>query len=306
MSKLNHSKISSILNSEVVGQGKFGHGQINSLGDAQRYFDMLATGESPAQAHKGESVDIELVAKAFHAVTDARGDRGSSDIYIADPERNAAYLAKCRELGLHVSDYTLNKALLNARKNKELSNLNSVITSIDYEEFAFASEFAATELKYKTGATIDDILCVPGLAARFDSIAQRISPGFKPFEYRWALLSIRKREKPPQSLPMPEFTGHFRLVIDPVDQLPDVSGIYQLFENQRLLYVRSTEHLRHGIELHRNPKILRAVTEKLWETKPEDLLVSYAVFEDQQLLRDVEERIIEVKKPLFNVSRAAA
>jgi site-specific DNA-methyltransferase (adenine-specific) len=309
MKKLNHFAISSILNSEIVGRGKFGQGQIESLGDAQHYFDMLATDESPAIAHEGESVDLEVIVKAFHAVRNRRGDRGSPDLYVADPERNAVYLAKCRELGLQVSDYTLNKALLYVRKNNCLPNLKSIKTSIDYDEFAFASEFAATELKYKTGATIDDILCDPGLAARFDSIAKRLSPGFTSFQYRWAILSIRKKErrkKLPTSFHMPEFTGRFRLVVDPVDQLPDGSGVYQLFENQRLLYVRSTEHLRHGIELHRAAVTLRAITEKLWETKPEDFMVSYAVFEDTDMLRPVEEKIVEEKKPIFNVPRSAA
>ena len=98
MSDINHFVVSSILNSEIVGRAKFGHGQIASLGDAQRYLDLLGANESPAIVHGDESVDIHAVVRAFHAVRNARGDRGSPDLYVAASERNAVFLAKCREI----------------------------------------------------------------------------------------------------------------------------------------------------------------------------------------------------------------
>src|SRR5438034_11115742 len=109
MSDINHFAISSILNSEIVGRFESGHGQINSQGDAQRYFDLLGVTESPAILHRHEEVDVKRVIEAFHAVRNARGDRGSPDLYVADPERNAAFIAKCRALGLRCSSYLLNK-----------------------------------------------------------------------------------------------------------------------------------------------------------------------------------------------------
>ena len=72
--------------------------------------------------------------------------------------RNALFIAECRQMGLKASEYFLNKTLLNARKNKLLTGLHSVKTSINYEDFAFACQFAATELKYKIGVSIDDIV----------------------------------------------------------------------------------------------------------------------------------------------------
>ena len=93
---------------------------------------------------------------------------------------------------------------------------------------------------------------------------------------------------------MPEFTGQFRLVIDPLEQLPDTSGVYLLYEKKKLLYVRSTEHLRHGVELHRNPKVLGAITEKLWKPNPTDFIVSYEVLLlKKTLLQALEKKIVE-------------
>jgi hypothetical protein len=310
MSDINHFAISSILNSEIVGRSQFGHGQIGSRGDAQRYFDFLGFTESPAVLHRNEEVDAEKVIEAFHAVRNARGDRGSPDLYVADPERNAVFIAKCRELGLRCSDYLLNKTLMNARRNRRLQGLKSVRTTFPYEDYAFACEFAATELRYKTGASIDDIICDPALASWFDDLARRLAPGATPFRYRWCILSIRKAGRGVKWKPeyrMPEFTGRFRLVKDSLEQVPGDSGIYLLFESgkRKPLYARSTKHLRHAVELHRTPQLVSVILDKFWRPNLDSFLVSYAVLPASPMLKAVEKKVIEERKPVFNVPRAA-
>jgi hypothetical protein len=310
MSKVNQFAISAILNSEIVGRVKFGHGQIDSLGDGQRFLDARAIVQAPAEIHGDEVVDKDRVKKAFLQVRTARGDRGSADLYIADPERNALFLAKCRHLGLKVSDYILNKTLLNARKNKLLTGLHSVKTSIDYEDFAFACEFAATELRYKIGVSIDDIVCDPIVAQQFDTIAAKLSPGHKSFEYRWAILSIRKSGRNVDWKPMfkmPKFETTFRLASDPLEMLPSDGGAYILYENtkRRPLYARATERLRHAVDLHRHGNFMEAILDKFWEPKVDDFVISFAKIPVKAMLKPVERKIIEDEKPLFNVPRAA-
>ncbi len=311
MSDINHFAISSILGSEIVGGRKFGHGQIGSLGDAQRYFDTLAVTESPDILHRNEEVDFQKVIEAFHAVRNERGDRGSPDLYVADPERNAQFIAKCRELGLQCSDYLINKRLMNARKDGLLPGLRSAKTrSGNYEDYAFACEFAATELKYKIGASIDDIICDPGVSARFDSIVRKLAPRHTSFEYRWAILSIRKagrKAKWKSEDRLPGLTGQFRLVADPIDAIPDERGLYLLSENgKKPLYARSTEHLRHAIGIHRMPEFTSAILDKLWKPNPESFLVNYAVLPTGRSLKAFEKKLIEERKPIFNVPRKAA
>jgi hypothetical protein len=312
MANINHFAISRILNSEIVGSAKAGHGQIASAGDAQTYFDLLGVFVPPAVAHSNEKADVQEVVRAFDAVRNARQDRGSSDLYVADPERNLLFLEKCREFGLTVSDYTLNKTLFYARKNNYLKGLKLVRTSFNYEDYAFACEFAATELKYRRGATTDDILCDPGLAAEFDSIARRLAPGFSSLEYRWAILSIRKaggHEKLKLDFPFPKLTARFQLIKDPLDVLPDVNGVYILYEEDKPLYARSTLSLRHGVEIHRKPEVLTAVADKLWRPNPDNLLVFYATLPEKSpksILLPVEKKLIEERKPIFNIPRSAA
>jgi hypothetical protein len=309
MPKLNHYDISSILNSEIVGPAEFGHGQINSLGDAQKYFDLVDVTHAPASLHANEEVPVLTVRDAFLAIRNARGDKGSSDLYIADPNRNRLFLDKCRELGIQASDYAINKRLMYARKNGYLRGLDSVKTVVNYEDYAFASEFAATELKYKTGASIDDILCDPELASQFDSIARRLAPGYTSFRYRWAILSIRKAGRQAEWKPdyaMPDLVGAFKLMTDPLGYLPEEGGVYLLSERERPLYARSTANIRHGVELHRKPQMFSAVTDIFWQPKVDDFIVRFAVLDSTKLFKPVERKLIEEKRPVFNVPRAAA
>ena len=310
MTQLNQYAISAILHSEIVGPVRVGHGQIAAAGDAQRYFDTLQTNEPPAVLHRGEAIDFELVKKAFFEVRGAREDRGSTDLYIADPEINAEFLTACRKHGIEASDFKINKTLLNARKNKHLTKLGSAKTNVSYGDCAFASEFAATQLRYRTGASIDDILCDPVLASRFDSLARKITPGHTSLEYRWAILSIRKagrQMKLPDKIKMPIFKTGFRLYKDSLDQIPDKSGIYLLFEKRKLLFAHSTDDIRHEIEIHRNPKVFEAIAEKLWRPDPDHFGIEYATLaQPMSILQAIERKIIEEQHPLFNVPRTAA
>ncbi|HEY7311239.1 MAG TPA: hypothetical protein VH643_17895 [Gemmataceae bacterium] len=312
MSDLNHYAISAILDSEIVGPVEVSHGQIASLGDAQRYFDVLAANESPTGVgrRQGGDINIDRLKQAFFTAREMFKDRGSTDLYIADPKRNEAFLALCRRFGIEASDYRINKTLFNARKNKLLPDLRSKRTSIDYGEFAFASEFAATQLRYKTGASIDDILCDPNLASQFDAIAREVVPGFSSFEYRWAILSIRKagrHKKLPASFRLPRFTTGFRLLRDSIERIPDESGIYLLYEKQKLLYTRSAVDLRHGIELHRNKNILKAINERLWRPDPANFIVDFAaVNRPMSFLQAIERKLVEERHPVFNIPRSAA
>ena len=60
------------------------------------------------------------------------------------------------------------------------------------ELFIFASEIAGRKVSEDSQCSLDDLLCDPELAARFDQYAKLISPGYSSFQYRWAALTVRK------------------------------------------------------------------------------------------------------------------
>ncbi len=260
---------------------------------------------APNEVCVDESVDIATVIQAFH---DVRNDRKSPDFYVAEPERNRRFIQRCRELDIMASEYEINKALLNARKVGLLKGLHSEPTRLNHDEYAFASEFAATEIRYRTGASVDDILCDPVLRREFDQLACKMAPGFSVLQYRWALLSIRKAgrqarweaeyEMPVLSFPSPLFSNA-------LDSVPRNPGVYLLFEQERPLYVRGARDVHHGVELHRRDEFLKPLVDRLWRPSSGDLLFSYATLPEQKLVRPVEQRLIRERRPLFNISRAA-
>lgn len=100
--------------------------------------------------------------------------------------------------------------------------------------------------------------------------------------------------------------AEFNLVADAIQKIPDTLGVYLLSDNTKPLYVRATEHLRHGIELHRRPQTLAAMASEFWQPEPKMFVVSYAALPERKLLRPVEQRLINESKPIFNVPRHAA
>ncbi len=305
MSQVNQLLISRILNSQIVGHVGAGHGQIDSMGDVQRFFDAVDASQPVSVRHKGEPVDRTLVKQAF---LDVRDDQRSPDLYVADPDRNSRFLARCRKLGLTSSVYIINKTLINARKGSLLPGLKSIPYSLSYGEYAFASEFAATELRYKFDASIDDILCDPALSAKFFSIATSVTPGYSELEYRWGILSIRKAgRKPTHPVKLPAFTKGFKLLEDPIETIPERSGVYLLYERTNLLYLRGAERLRHGVELHRSTEVLGAINKKLWQLDPASLNVSYASFPkfEKGRIHAIENKLLDREIPIFNVQRSA-
>lgn len=123
----------------------------------------------------------------------------------------------------------------------------------------FASEIAwQSMLDEKSAKSLDEILCDPGLAARFDKVAGRFAPGHKPLEYRWAALKLRKEAKYARSRAKVLTPPRLGPVV-PIDELaarslPDVAGLYVLSEdskNTANLYVGETLNLRSRLKLNR-------------------------------------------------------
>ena len=124
--------------------------------------------------------------------------------------------------------------------------------------FVFASEWAIRHLQRERlveanqEPSLDDILCNPELARRFDAVATRIKPGFSSLEYRWAALALRKtgRQKPAPAVVDFPLTVQLNLFdLDPAD-VPSAPGLYLIQADDRALYVNATDNLREQIKRH--------------------------------------------------------
>jgi DNA modification methylase len=193
---------------------------------------------------------LEGVMEAFRLTHDGY----SADRLVADPELNTAFIAACNKLGLVGDVRTWNMLLFRLRKQGQLSCVEtSNRTSIPWDEcdkYMFASEIAwQMMIDNQSANSLDEILCDPVLVTEFDRIARRFAPGFKPLEYRWAALKLRKEAKCARSraaiLTTPTHLGE-TVPIDELDikKLSRKSGLYILSDPTRKLYVGEAIDLR--------------------------------------------------------------
>ncbi len=182
----------------------------------------------------------------------------SPDRVVADPELNEHFANECQKLGLLGNARFWNSLLFRLRKAGRLIEFPTTKrTSMSWEEcdeFLFASEIALEAMLSGSAGSLDEILCDPILAKKFDELAGKFAPGFTPLRYRWAALKLRKQAKFARSrgsvLEAPPKL-HTPITLDdlgPIEELPDAPGIYLVTaDNDRRLYVGETVSLRQRL-----------------------------------------------------------
>jgi DNA modification methylase len=188
----------------------------------------------------------------------------SADQILADPKLNSAFTEQCRTNGSSASPSKCFHRLLNLRKagrlpRVELRRPRSLQTT-EIDDYSFASEIAWRCIETKMNiVSLEDILCDPVAAAEFDKVAARYAPGHKPFEYRSAALTIRKRAKDvreyvleldrsmkSQRLPPSRRFSQLR-----TGNLAETKGVYVLSgKNGSKLYVGETLDLGKRLKMH--------------------------------------------------------
>ena len=186
-------------------------------------------------------------------------DGNSTDRILCHPELDAAFVAACRKKGLPGDAYVWNRLLLRIRKAGKLPKVrragNKRLTFEMMDAYSFASEIAMQLVSLDCGLALDDFLCSPKLAAEFDAIAAEFAPGFSPFEYRWAAMSIRKRATQSKSLAKKRFSEWLEKDLPRAVPLSrcrtahyEQPGVYILGNGSQDLYVGETLNLRSRIE----------------------------------------------------------
>lgn len=186
------------------------------------------------------------------------------DFVILDPTHSAWFVSECRRRGAEVSEYHLNRALMNARKAGSLASLTpsnpSPVDKSRFDEFSFASEMALRVVQEKwfershESVSLDRILCDPRLTVEFDRVAKEIAcMDVDVLSLRWAALAHRKtgrsvRIECPLRMSMFDQLGRLRDLRP--SRVPKTPGIYLCRVKSGDVYVASTENLRHRLERH--------------------------------------------------------
>ncbi len=245
------------------------------------------------------------------AAFDAASQGFSPDRVVVDPSLNAAFLGECVRLGLAAASTTLNRALLNLRKQGQLSGRKSRRTSFPNEDdYRFAAEMAVRFLERRDGVSLDDIICDPALTAEFDALAARICPGHTPLQYRWAALNLRKSRKlePELLAKVARPTNVLAFLVEQTDPtaIPSEQGLYLFYSTAKALYVGESENLRSRITKHLDHSDNKGLAQWMWEHGSESLHLEIQILDratPTRVRRALELELIRSRNPLFNVRR---
>ncbi len=201
----------------------------------------------------------------------ARSYQGYSlDRVVADPVLNARFVECCEQLGLVGNARVWNTLLFGLRKAGKLVDFPTTEPTLmswaECDEFLFASEIAFESMLQQSASSLDEILCDPVLAAEFDELAARFAPGYRPFEYRWGALKLRKQAKVARSrgavLSIPAKLQSPILLDDSdrsgqsqFERLSDSPGLYLVTgDGDEALYIGETVSLKKRVSVSFQPQ----------------------------------------------------
>jgi len=231
---------------------------------------------------------------------------------VADPDINRIFQKKCLAEQPQLSTKDANKRLLNARKAGLLKGIKSRkrTTFKDEDDYRYAAEIAVRFLEKRDDVSLDDIICDPVLAGKFDAIASRICPGYTSLQYRWAALNLRKSSKL-----KPELMSHVMrpvgVKLGPISdlvlsELPSEQGLYIFYGKKYTLYVGEASNLRIRIEKHLDHSDNKELARWFWENGFADANLEIQQLEGntkKKVRRALEAELIRSRHPLFNVQR---
>jgi hypothetical protein len=316
--KLNQYAIGKILGSKMtpVKRGHFGNfGLLETTAEALR----VRQASHPAHEATHFSYDQDrLVVQAFEDVRQG----AATDAILWNRSLARVFADRCRQLGLDASDAFLNRRLINIRKNIRRYEKHGIsispATKCDTHpsivpQYAHAIEFALVRLRYRYGASIDDILLDPAMGEKFEHLASELAPDLSDVDFRLGALYIRK-------------TRHFqktdmvrieRLDVDLVEKawstpvslaqvnpanVPSSPGLIEIKEGGRYLYISRNEDIRPAANQLRTGKAFDLVANGFWTPRLNEITFQFVIGAKVGGIGVGiwERRLIRDREPIFN------
>jgi hypothetical protein len=250
----------------------------------------------------------------------------SPDRFLADPSSSRALQRElARQYRLKAPESAINLRLLGLRKahRKSFAPTETPARARHLIElYGPGVEAALRAVKFRYGASIDDMLAFPEIGEDFESIARELSPGATPIEYRLCALQIRKGrhltgtyEQQAKELDVRRLDRRWIDLGSPRDaQRADVSekaGLLELLTPDQSLYILRTQHVDRSIHTTFRPEQVKRLldNERFLRTEYKD--VQLRAVQKKQLpggtLKTWELKLMNIRNPLLNLpfSRAA-
>jgi len=321
MKDLNQYAISKSLGSTMrpIKRGRFGNfGLLETVAEALR-----AETASEAESVMGQDLrysydEDALVVQAFEDVRNGVG----TDALLWDSDLARAFHHRCRELGLKAPGSYLSRRLITVRKNirrYEQHGIKIAPATVKkphisiVPKYAHVIEFALVKLRYRYGASIDDILLDTILGEKFETQAQSLAPGVSNMDLRLGALYIRKcrnfKKKDREKLEALDVSVIDRALSKPLSlpkvrpsDVPVSAGLLEIAERGRYLYISGNDSLRPAVEQFRTGKAFELVANGFWTPKLDDITVQVVAGEkvDGAGISLWERRLIHDREPVFN------
>ena len=319
MSDLNYYALNKVIGGKMkpVKHTRFGNFHLlETTAEALRTRSSMDTATSVTQ---GISRATEsLIVRAFEEV---RGGM-APDSLLWDKDLAVRFHLRCAELGVGFKPALMTKRLLNIRKNAPRYKsygigLSPTTVSEPHAsivpQFAHAIEFALVRLKYRFGASIDDILMDPDLGEEFEQLTLAFAPHLSSRDMRLGALCIRKsrhfkkRERDllgslnPRDLD-PEWTGPTSLKDARSASIPDAIGLLSVYEEDRSLYVARNTDLRAAVGEFCDGPSLMNMSSHFWTPDPDRINIRFIPGERIRRIHahKWELRLIQTLHPVFN------
>ncbi len=318
MDKLNQYAISKILGSKMipVKRARFGNfGLLETTAEALRAQQASSLSREPT--HFSYKQD-RLVVQAFEDVRQGAG----TDAILWDRSLARAFAQRCRDLGLEASDAFLNRRLIAIRKSLRRYQKHgiSIAPATKTEthpsivpQYAHVIEFALVRLRYRYGASIDDILLDPDLGDKFEHLASELAPGLREVDLRLGALYIRKtRYFEKKELAKIEgldvkvvekaWSKPVSLAVVNPANVPSSPGLIELKEGGRYLYISRNEDIRPAAEQMRTGKAFELVANGFWTPRLDEISFQFATGGKVGGIGIGvwEKRLIRDREPIFN------
>ena len=314
MSDLNQFAISRILGS-VMKHGKrpsFGPlGLLHAQSQAIAHYPKL--GEQIALAPRSE----KLILRAFEETRKGY----TLERVLADPLLTGKMLRRAKEHGVEAEDHAVILRLFRIRKSPKgqsrLGNPTATEPKRRHTIYEPAAEISLSQMRYRYGASVDDILAYTHIGREFDNLCQKISPGHSAVDFRLAALHVRKSrycEKNERTLfdSLTEkkadrtLTRHESLKKFDPNRFRGMKGIVGLVEEsemERFIYLTGTRDVAETVRPFIRNEALQAVGNSFWKPSLSDIHVYTYGMNDT--LRNAPQllwtnRLISLKTPIFN------
>ena len=293
MDPLNQYAISRMLGTKMkpVKAARFGNfALLETTAEALRAREMK--GPANSTAHFTYTKD-KVVVQAFEAVRNGV----APDAILWDTALADTFYDSAKRLGLDAPAAFLGRRLINVRKNARRyakhgieiapATVSPPHTSI-LQQHAHVIEFALVRLRFRYGASIDDILLDPELGRKFEELAHSVAPSLPSQDLRLGALTLRKsrflekkRLNELVSLNPGELEAACSAPISLSDMrasdIPAKPGLIELTEGSRFLYIARSENLRPTVTQFHTGKAFSIMANQFWEPSLDEIKLRFLV-----------------------------